>query len=130
MFENLPESRRIFLPQISHEDYPYLFSQIDVLLAPFRSIPFNQSISDRRLMEAGIKTIPWIATPIPSYREWKVGGVFASDLQEWNDQLHKLINDRTLRESLGIAGRNRAELREVDRLTPAWLDLILSHARE
>src|SRR5579859_5715969 len=49
LYESLtavPETRRLFLPASSYEDYPYLLSHFDVLLAPLRDNPFNEAKAD------------------------------------------------------------------------------------
>jgi hypothetical protein len=123
LFDNLPESRRLFLPPVSVEDYPYLLGQVDVLLVPLRNSPFNQSQSDRRLVEAGIRRIPWVASPIPSFVDWEVGGLIAHSLEEWHSHLRQLILDVDLRASLGRAGRRKAEEREMSQLGKKWFIL-------
>lgn len=126
LFESLPEARRLFLPPVNLEDYPYLLGQIDILLAPFRNIPFNQSISDRQLMEAGVRRIPWVASPLPSFLAWGIGGLIANTPDEWHTHLRQLVMDPTLRISLGQEGRLKAEEREMGRLAGLWHDLICS----
>ena len=124
LFDSLPESRRLFLPPVSMEDYPYLLGQVDILLAPMRNTPFNQGVSDRRLMEAGIRKIPWVASPIPSYSTWQESGLIASSLEEWHAALRQLILEPDLRAALGRAGRSKAETREMSLLGKEWLVLI------
>jgi len=130
MFDSLPESRRLFLPIVSYEDYPYLLSQIDVLLCPLRNNPYNRSLTDRWLMEAGVRRIPWIASSLPSVIAWGDGGVIANNLEEWHSHLRQLVLDHNLRESLGISGRQRAEEREMGKLADLWYHMISDIWRE
>ena len=124
LFGSLPEARRLFLPPVRLEDYPYLLGQIDILISPQRNTPFNKSLSDRKLMEAGIRRIPWVASPIPAYLEWGAGGLIARSAEEWHTHLRQLILDAGLRTTLGLAGRGKAEGREMSRLSQPWLQVV------
>jgi glycosyltransferase involved in cell wall biosynthesis len=130
LFDTLPESRRLFLPTVSQEDYPYLLAQMDILMVPLRNTPFNRMLPDRRLMEAGVRGIPWIASPIPAFASWNAGGIIAKTTDEWHTYLRQLVLDARLRASLGQAGRQRAAIREMSHLGPAWLSLIEKAAAE
>jgi glycosyltransferase involved in cell wall biosynthesis len=125
-FDSVPESRRLFLPPASYEDYPYLLGQVDILLAPLRNIPFNRSFSDRWLVEAGARGIPWVASPIPAAVAWGAGGLLADRLDEWHTHLRQLILDEELRAALARAGRAQAAGREMGRLGNLWLETIYS----
>ena len=130
MFDSLPESRRLFLPNVSYEDYPYLVSQIDVLLYPLRNNPYNRTLTDRWIMEAGIRRIPWIASPLPSVVAWSAGGLVANTLVDWHTHLRQLVLDHSLRKSLGSSGRLRAEEREMGKLSDFWYQMIWDLWRE
>jgi glycosyltransferase involved in cell wall biosynthesis len=71
LFENLPENRRLYLPSVAHEEFPYLLSQVDILLVPLRNTAYNLSEPDTILVEAGAKGIPWIASSIPAFKAGK-----------------------------------------------------------
>jgi glycosyltransferase involved in cell wall biosynthesis len=124
LFDGLPESRRLFLPPVNLEDYPYLLGQTDILLRPLRNTLFNQALSDRQLMEAGIRKVPWIAPPLPEVLQWEEGGLLASSLDEWYISLCKLVQNAELREKLGWAGYQKARAREMQQLAGDWLDLV------
>jgi glycosyltransferase involved in cell wall biosynthesis len=124
LFENLPENRRMYLPVVAHEEFPYLLSQIDVLLVPLRTLPFNNSLPDTVLVEAGAKGIPWIASPISSFRRWQAGGIISESLDEWHLNLRHLIMDKEFRCSLGEAGKSAARSREMNYLGRLWLEMI------
>ncbi len=124
LFENLPENRRMYLPVVAHEEFPYLLSQIDVLLVPLRNLPYNASIPDTILMEAGAKGIPWVASTIPSFRHWQDGGIISNSLDEWHLNLRHLVMDEEFRRSLGGAGKNAARSREMSNLGRMWLEII------
>lgn len=119
----IPEDRHLFLPAGRLEDYPYTLANYDILLIPLQDIPFNQAKSDLPLLEAGIRRIPWVASPIPAFRDWLVGGMFAEKDGDWYAAIKKLIGDPDLRESLGNAGRQKAETRESTAALQQWLAL-------
>ncbi|HEX7555231.1 MAG TPA: glycosyltransferase, partial [Leptolinea sp.] len=124
LFDNIPESNKIFLPSVENEDLPYLLSQIDILLVPMRNTAFNRSSSDTLLMNSGVKRIPWIASPIPAFLDWNSGGLIATSIDEWHVFLSQLINDRDLRKSLGDQGYQKAGTREAGNVVISWLNLI------
>jgi len=124
LFDNLPESRKLFLPAVALEDYPFLFSQIDLLLVPLRNIPFNRAQSDIALVEAGAKSIPWVASPIPAFKEWKAGGLLADSVDEWHTCLRHLVMDPDFRVSLGQAGAKKASERELNPISHQWISTI------
>jgi Tfp pilus assembly protein PilF len=124
LFRALPESRCVFLPPAGPEDYPYTVAQADILLAPLNDTPFNRAASDVKLMEAGLRRIPWVASPTPAYRDWAEGGLFADTLDEWYAHLRWLIVNADERRLLGEAGRRKAETRELSALGFAWLKLV------
>jgi glycosyltransferase involved in cell wall biosynthesis len=124
LFESLPEGRCLFLPLANAEDYPVALEQVDVLLAPLRGTPFNHSSSDQPLMEAGMRGIPWVASPIPAYQDWEAGGLIARTPDEWHTHLRQLVQDAELRGVLGAAGRQKAARREMSHLARIWLDMI------
>jgi glycosyltransferase involved in cell wall biosynthesis len=129
LFDNLPEARRLYLPPVRLEDYPYLLGQIDILVAPLRSKPYNLSLPDRPLMEAGVRRIPWVASPIPAFVDWGAGGLIAREPVEWHHCLRQLILDPEMRADLGEAGRQKAESREMGKLGKTWLELVREVAR-
>ncbi|NUM46867.1 MAG: hypothetical protein HUU38_19345, partial [Anaerolineales bacterium] len=135
LFEGLPEARRLFLPLASaednfrDEDFPYLLGQVDILLAPMRQTPFNMTCSDRVLMEAGVRGIPWVASAVPAFTAWAEGGLIAHSPEEWYTLLHGLITDPTLRRDLGRAGKVQAAAREMSVIGEAWWELVEAERR-
>lgn len=123
-FSNIPEERRLYLPPGQIEDYPFLLANFDILLVPLRKNAFNRSRPDLPLLEAGIRHIPWVATPVSSFEEWEVGGLFVQKNSEWYETLEKLMKDAALREELGDAGKEKAEQREGGLLVDRWLEVL------
>jgi hypothetical protein len=128
LFDSLPQNRKLFLPSVSPEEYPYLFSQIDLLLVPMGNQPYFHSQSDQVLVEAGARSIPWIATPLPTVTSWKAGGVTANLPDEWHSYLRQLILDENLRRWMGETGHQQALSREAGQLKIQWQSL-LDHIR-
>jgi tetratricopeptide (TPR) repeat protein len=124
LFETMPETRRQYLPPAHAEDYPYLLSQVDVLLLPYRNTAYHHSLSDRAVMEAGVKAVPWIASPIPAFVDWAAGGLIASAVDEWHLHMRTLVLDESLRASLAVGGQTKAGTREASRLGEAWETLL------
>lgn len=123
LFDALPERQLLFLPAASQDDYPYLLGQVDLLALPLCNTSFNHTMSDLALVAAGIRELPWVASPVPAFISWNAGGLFANTLEDWHTALRQLILDPELRASLGAAGRLQAVCREMERLSCAWLAL-------
>ncbi len=124
LFESLPENRRMYLPVVANEEFPYLLSQLDILLVPLRNLPYNLSLPDTILVEAGARGIPWVASPIPSFRHWSNGGIISESVDEWHLNLRHLVMDRELRQNLGQAGKSAAKSREMDQLGRLWIEML------
>jgi len=124
LFNALPEERRQFIPLVSADEFPYLLGQLDVLLVPLRDTDFNRAQADERLMQAGARRVPWVASPIPAHLAWGVGGLIAAERDEWYLQLRKLVTSPEVRATLALVGRQRADEREMTRLSMAWVELI------
>jgi len=124
LFESVPENRKLFLPEVALEDFPYLYGQMDVLLIPLRNIPFHYSLSDSVLVYAGIRKIPWVASRLPATTAWNSGGLLSSAMEEWHTNLRQLVMDEELRHKLGEAGYLRAMEREAGHLRLVWENAI------
>jgi glycosyltransferase involved in cell wall biosynthesis len=129
LFDGLPENRRMYLPLVAHEEFPYLLSQLDILLVPLRNLPYNLSLPDTILVEAGAKGIPWIASPIPAFHSWNAGGLISESAEEWHLNLRHLVMDADLRNRLGRDGKTAAKTREMGHLSGLWLEMIAQAAK-
>lgn len=124
LFESIAENRRVFLPKVPDEEMPYILNQIDILAVPINSTPYQMVSTDRLLMQAGVKGIPWIASPIPDFMRWQAGGVTAEKPEEWHSYLRQFIQDKDLRITLGQAGKKNAESRESSNIRDLWNNVI------
>jgi cytochrome c-type biogenesis protein CcmH/NrfG/glycosyltransferase involved in cell wall biosynthesis len=120
MFGMLPDAQRAFIEMVRYADYPTMLAQFDILIAPLRDIPFNRAKSDSKLLEAGVRRIPWVASGVPAYRAWSSGGILVKRAADWHEALATLIADPRLRKSLGEEGRAKAEEREISRWVEKW----------
>jgi glycosyltransferase involved in cell wall biosynthesis len=123
-FDGLPENRRTYIPLVAHEEFPYLLGQLDVLMVPLRNLPQNDSMSDTILMQAGAKGVPWIASPIPAFRDWMQGGIISETFEDWHLNLRHMVMDVELRSRLGKAGQEAAMTREMAYVGRLWMDVI------
>lgn len=128
LFDNLPEGRRLYIPFLQEEDLGYALNQMDILLLPMRNNPFHHSLSDYRLVSAGGRGIPWIASPLPAVMNWREGGLIINSTDEWHTYLRQLVIDDDLRRSLGEAGRRLAEMRSSVYQSKLWHKLLLELA--
>lgn len=126
LFEGIAENRRVFIPRVPDEELPYVLAQMDLLLIPLNSSPFNMVTHDRILLQAGLRQIPWIAPPMPDFRLWDAGGVIADKPEEWHSYLRQFIQDPELRGSLGVSGFKVAEKRDNKTIAKKWLSAIES----
>jgi glycosyltransferase involved in cell wall biosynthesis len=84
---------------------PEIQVQFDINLAPLRiDNPFGQSKSEIKYMESALLRIPTVASPSDAFKyAIKNGnnGFLAGDLQEWEHILEELIEQPSLRASIG-----------------------------
>jgi len=120
IFGELGADRALYVPFTSFDDYPYALAQFDILLCPVKRTPYGYARSDVRLLEAGIRRIPWVASKIPAYQEWGVGGIFVDRNGGWYRAIKQLYEDTELRQKLGAEGRLKAETRECSLIADAW----------
>lgn len=123
-FGDLPEAQRLYLPYVPFDDYPYVLAHFDVLLAPLRDDAFNRAKSDIKLVEAGARGIPWVASPLPAYLDWEIGGLLAEKPEDWHAALTQLASDTDLRYRLGALGCTKAETRTEAQIGAAWARLL------
>ncbi len=111
LFDSLPDARRLFIPILEEEDVGYALNQMDILIIPLRNNPFHYSFSDLRLVLAGERGIPWVASPLPEVVNWEKGGLMVNSVDEWHTYLRQLVLDDELRHTLGETGKRAAQLR-------------------
>lgn len=122
-FWDVTENQKLFLVGTSYERYPGMFAFWDMLVCPLRDTEFNRCKSDIKLVEAGARGIPWIASPLPQYDIWKTGGIFSPD-NGWYNSIMTLIESGELRQSLGNIGHAQAMTRTSEELGKLWLNVV------
>lgn len=123
LFNTISEKQKKYIPFVSFNEYPCMLANFDILLAPLRLNPFNHAKSDIKLLEAGIRHIPWVASPTEPYLNWKKGGLFANSQKEWYSQLKLLVTDPKLCQELGEAGYQKSLTREDKNIVNYWIEI-------
>lgn len=104
-FASTPEKQKLYLPGLEYSQYPWLIAHFDILLAPLADTYFNRAKSDIKLVDAGARGIPFIASRLEPYLHWPAGcGLLASTPAEWYDALKLLVTDPAQRGMMGYAG--------------------------
>jgi len=96
------------------EQYPKFFSEFDIAIAPLQDNRFNSGKSELKVVEAGVYSLPVVASDVAPYREIiKHGenGFLAKNTREWIKYLTRLINDKELRIIMGKNLRATVEKR-------------------
>ena len=121
-FSDVPEGQKVFIPGISYKDYPLVFQYIDILVVPLKDTRFNRAKSDIKNLEAGASRTPWVASNIPVYAEWGVGGLIVKG-DDWETPLRSLIDDAELRKEYGDSGHLKAMTRTSEVIGRMWVEL-------
>lgn len=82
-------------------EYGHLYDQFDISIAPLIDNEFNRSKSELKVIEAGIKKIPFIGSDTITYSRTGANIDLCSNQQDWIDSLKDLITNKKLREELG-----------------------------
>ncbi|MBP7690306.1 MAG: hypothetical protein KA764_00230 [Anaerolineales bacterium] len=128
LFHVLPEERRQYLPSLSDADDLETLRHLDVLVWPLRNTLYNRTRSDAYLLAAGVRRVPWLASPAAAALGWSAGGLIAAAPDDWRVLLRRLVQEPALRRQLEAGGRALAETRELTRLGPDWLAAVASVA--
>lgn len=116
----IPDGQRVYLPPVSAVDRPYLLAQADVMVQPLRQGHYAESVGAQHLIEAGVRGLPWVASPTQATRAWGRGGLIAEDGDAWLAHLTHVIEQPRLRAELAAAGRQAAEAVEAGALADNW----------
>jgi glycosyltransferase involved in cell wall biosynthesis len=132
LFATVKEKQKMFFPMFPYDLYPIVLSCWDIMLAPLLNDEFNKAKSDIKLVDAGAKGIPFIASDMPVYQEWTKGGVLAKD-DEWYEALKLLVENEDIRKGYGADGKKASRIREMLELGEKWrevIDLAITDAEE
>ena len=124
-FLDLPEERKLFIPPLLYIDYPLMYSYIDILLVPLRDTHFNRAKSDIKLLECGASKTPYVASDMPFYHDWGVGGGLVKTT-DWDVALPSMVENWNpeVRQELGEQGHTKALTRTSAIVCNKWIELV------
>jgi glycosyltransferase involved in cell wall biosynthesis len=120
---SVPELRKKFIPMLPPEVYTRALGYFDVVLAPLVDDEFNRAKSAVKLIDAGGKGIPWLASDILPYQEWGEGGYLLKD-SEWLNALFQIRNNYDDYERLSFNSTSKAQLFEISRIKHLWKEVL------
>ncbi|MDD5367615.1 MAG: glycosyltransferase family 4 protein [Anaerolineaceae bacterium] len=93
------------IQKVPWRQLPALLAQLDINLAPLTAgNPFAKSKSEIKFVEAGLVSVPTIATPTAAFLAAihpGENGMLAATTEEWSEHLERLLTDADLRQRLG-----------------------------
>lgn len=105
--ELLDYSDRIIRSEkVSWEDLPSLIASVDINLAPLEPNLFNEAKSENKWTEAALVKVPTIASNCGAFAKViaeGITGLLCSTTEEWLHAILKLIDDTSLRQTIGEA---------------------------
>lgn len=85
---------------------------IDIGLAPLPNHEWTKGKCAAKLLQYFSVGIPVVCSPVGVHNEIVkegVNGLFANSMQEWIEKINMLINDKNLREHIGLEGKKTVE---------------------
>jgi glycosyltransferase involved in cell wall biosynthesis len=109
---------------------PRMYDGVDIGVVPLRvGSAANTPKSDLKGLEMAGMGVPCIASPIPSYVQWRgqpgTGAIVLPDNEttSWLEALRRLIDDEQLRRRMADEALTFARTRSSDRWAPRWMDV-------
>jgi glycosyltransferase involved in cell wall biosynthesis len=114
--ERYVHDRWVPLPEL-----PRRIGGFDIGIAPLADVPWNQARSDIKVKEYAASGVPWLASPVGSYRELgeSEGGRLVPD-DGWLDALDRLVTQRKERRGLAKKAKKWAKGQTVDAVADRW----------
>ncbi len=103
-FLEIPEERVLVLNYERFSQYQHLLDLLDIAVLPLKPFYFNLANSGSRVLELGAKGVPVVASNLGAYRDFSEAGapiLLASNKNEWQNHLFKLVKDEEEREKQG-----------------------------
>jgi glycosyltransferase involved in cell wall biosynthesis len=124
-FDFMGDERRQFLGYMQYEDYPSMYRYFDVLVAPLEDNLFNRGKSDIKLVEAGARGIPWLASPTGAYWSWELlgAGRLCETTEQWYEGLN-FYSNMSNNVAAGKRGREAVRDRTAVGAGAVWIDLV------
>ncbi len=123
IFANTPQDQKLFIPQVSYDNWPTMLAHMDVMLVPLLDDEFNRAKSDIKLVDSGAKGIPFIASNMPVYQDWPGGGVLVYE-NEWFTAMDRMVSEPDYRKELSLEGRRLAQNRDMLVLVDKWVQAV------
>lgn len=94
-------SQIIFTKHLDVYNFPKLLTNIDIAIAPLEFNHFNECKSNVKFLEYSALSIPSVLTDIEPYSKTTGIKIRDNNLNDWENALQELINDESLRETIG-----------------------------
>lgn len=123
LLKNIPEEQKVYYPPVEFSNYPRMLSRFDIGLVPLQDNEFNRCKSDLKGLEYSCLGIPFLASPLPSYRRLvKDGenGFLCSNPREWYTRLCRLVEDADVRRRMGQRARETVRKKMVTEYVFLW----------
>jgi glycosyltransferase involved in cell wall biosynthesis len=115
---------------------PGMYAGVDLGIVPNElDTTINDARSDLKGLELAGMNVPCVASPIPSYVEWRghndTGCIVLEDNEStsWLEALARLIEDTGEGQRMSREARRFAETRSIDVWAPRWMDVYLQAGR-
>lgn len=95
---------------VSWKELPHLLMKADINLMPLENTIFHACKSENKWMEAALVNVPTIASwnnELGTIIQDGVDGFLCKDMQEWNDKIHRLVDDESLRKKMASVAHER-----------------------
>lgn len=102
VFDALPTQTKVYHDYMSFEAYLELMSQCTVSLSPIQALPFRDTKSDAKFLDAARAGVLTIASPTIYDRVIRhgVNGLLAKDVADWAPLLGQALTDEPARERM------------------------------
>jgi glycosyltransferase involved in cell wall biosynthesis len=123
LLDGIPENQKIYLPPVGFNDYPGMLARFDIGLVPLVDNEFNRCKSDLKGLEYSCLGIPFLASPLPSYKRLVVegeNGFLCSSPREWYGRLCFLVENPATRKKMGCRAREIAAGKMVNEIAFLW----------
>ena len=90
-------------PFLDWQDLPQLIASVDINLGPLEQSIFNEAKSENKWVEAALVKVPTVASNVGAFArmiQHEITGFLCDTDEQWYDVLEKLIENKTLRETV------------------------------
>lgn len=128
---DLEHERYVRETHLSIHDLTRRLADFDIGIAPLADTPFNRGRSNVKAREYAAAGVPWLASPVGSYRELgsDEGGQLVED-DDWFAALDELIRSRKERSRMQKRARKWAERETIWQMAEVWEQTFLDTIRD